>query len=316
MKKKIIVILVFTLFFTPVLAETSLGEKLKGRILLSVEENGEAWYINPNNLNRYYLGRPNDAFNILKNLGEGISNEDLNKIPVGLIDANEKDSDNDGLSDNLEIALGTDINKKDTDNDGYDDKDEIENNYDPVKKDLQQIDKEFTKKHLGKIFLQTEKNGEAWYIDPVSQKRYYLSRPNIAFEIMRQFGLGVKVKHLENIIKNKENEIPVTPTPPPVTINNGKDVIAKVVLAINNGDMENIKSFFTPEMGIIIEASLENMTDNNIFLFTDLLSGAKLISSNSSKLAYKSLVSFGEEYNEYFFDVEKQEDDSWLISKL
>lgn len=52
-------------------------EKLKGKILLQVESNGEAWYINPDNQKRYYLGRPEEAFNIMRELGLGISNKDF-----------------------------------------------------------------------------------------------------------------------------------------------------------------------------------------------------------------------------------------------
>ncbi len=47
--------------------------KLSGRILLQVEQNGEAWYVNPDNQKRYFLGRPADAFALMRELGLGIS---------------------------------------------------------------------------------------------------------------------------------------------------------------------------------------------------------------------------------------------------
>ena len=59
---------------------SGLAENLKGKILLQVEENGEAWYVYPNNLQRYYLGRPADAFNVMSNLGLGISEKDFNNL--------------------------------------------------------------------------------------------------------------------------------------------------------------------------------------------------------------------------------------------
>jgi plastocyanin len=66
----------------------SLGAKLSGRILLAVQANGEAWYINPVNQQRYFLGRPSDAFNLMRQLGLGISNKDFNsfngKAPIRL----------------------------------------------------------------------------------------------------------------------------------------------------------------------------------------------------------------------------------------
>jgi LPXTG-site transpeptidase (sortase) family protein len=56
--------------------------RLSGRILLRVEQSGEAYYVFPDNLKMYYLGRPADAFRIMRELGLGIKNEDLNKIPI------------------------------------------------------------------------------------------------------------------------------------------------------------------------------------------------------------------------------------------
>jgi hypothetical protein len=47
---------------------------------LQVEKNGEAWYINPNDLKRYFLGRPTDAFNIMRTLGLGISNANFDNL--------------------------------------------------------------------------------------------------------------------------------------------------------------------------------------------------------------------------------------------
>jgi hypothetical protein len=54
--------------------------KLSGKILLKVEGNGEAYYVNPVDLKMHYLGRPADAFALMRELGLGITNENLNKI--------------------------------------------------------------------------------------------------------------------------------------------------------------------------------------------------------------------------------------------
>jgi hypothetical protein len=48
-----------------------------GKILLAVEGHGEAWYINPPDQKRYYLGRPYDAFQVMRGLAIGISNADF-----------------------------------------------------------------------------------------------------------------------------------------------------------------------------------------------------------------------------------------------
>jgi len=57
--------------------------RLSGMILLDVEQNGEAYYIYPGDLRKYYLGRPADAFRIMSQLGQGISNVGLVDIPTG-----------------------------------------------------------------------------------------------------------------------------------------------------------------------------------------------------------------------------------------
>ncbi|PIV52004.1 hypothetical protein COS18_01015, partial [Candidatus Falkowbacteria bacterium CG02_land_8_20_14_3_00_36_14] len=57
-------------------------KNLSGRILLRVEANGEAYYVNPTDLKMYYLGRPADAFKVMREKGLGITNEDLNTISV------------------------------------------------------------------------------------------------------------------------------------------------------------------------------------------------------------------------------------------
>lgn len=68
----------FFLCFVPsASAQTTFSQRLKGSILLSVEENGEAWYVNPTDEKRYYLGRPADAFNIMRGLGIGVSLKDM-----------------------------------------------------------------------------------------------------------------------------------------------------------------------------------------------------------------------------------------------
>ncbi len=60
--------------------DKNLSNKLSGRIILQVEANGEAWYLNPENNKRYFLGRPEDAFNVMRELGLGISNKDFETL--------------------------------------------------------------------------------------------------------------------------------------------------------------------------------------------------------------------------------------------
>lgn len=79
MKLRIFIILIVSLALVigrPSDADAkSIVEATKGKILLQVQEHGEAWYVYPVNLKRYYLGRPVDAFNVMRNLGLGVSEQ-------------------------------------------------------------------------------------------------------------------------------------------------------------------------------------------------------------------------------------------------
>nr|MDA3802698.1 hypothetical protein [Patescibacteria group bacterium] len=63
--------------------ENSIPSRFAGQILLRVENNGEAYYVNPKTLEMNYLGRPADAFRIMRELALGISNDNIRQIQVG-----------------------------------------------------------------------------------------------------------------------------------------------------------------------------------------------------------------------------------------
>lgn len=158
MNKKVLILLFLLIFcyFPLFKVSASVASNLSGRILLDVERNGEAWYVYPENNKRYYLGRPQDAFKVMRELGLGINELDFQKIASA------------GMEVEGDLVL--------------------------------------TKKLSGKIILQVEKNGEAWYVEPLSLKKYYLGRPDDAFAIMRELGLGINKKDLSYINKNIFNE--------------------------------------------------------------------------------------------------------------
>ncbi len=146
-------ILVFIFTFAQVASATSLAVKLSGKILLNVDQDGEAWYVYPENNKRYFLGRPQDAFDLMRELGLGIKEIDFQNLV--------KDTMPDDISGDVELA----------------------------------------KKLSGKIILQVEKNGEAWYVNPVDLRIYFLGRPKDAFEIMRKLSLGISRENLAKIHK-------------------------------------------------------------------------------------------------------------------
>ncbi|MDD5071734.1 MAG: hypothetical protein PHQ42_03295, partial [Patescibacteria group bacterium] len=159
----------------------------------------EAYYISPSRQQMYYLGRPDDAFSVMREQGIGISNANLEKIPIGLGNLSGVDSDGDGLPDIFEDAIGTDKNKKDSDGDGYGDKEEVVAGFNPTGEGKMNFDNNFSVAQAGKIFLQVERNGEAWYVNPADKKRYFLGRPADAFDVMRNLGLGISNSNFSSL---------------------------------------------------------------------------------------------------------------------
>ncbi len=127
-------VIMLSAFLTPglLMSPAEAATNLNGRILLQVQANGEAWYVNPLNSSRYYLGRPDDAFNVMRSLGLGVTNSDLEKFKVSA----------------------------------------------PARLS-------------GRILLQVQDKGQAYYLSPTDLKLYYLGRPTDAFNVMRSLGLGI-----------------------------------------------------------------------------------------------------------------------------
>ncbi|MBU1202775.1 hypothetical protein KKH39_01900 [Patescibacteria group bacterium] len=204
--------------------------RLRGYILLQVQENGEAWYVNPTEDARIYMKNGTVAYSVMANLGLGISNDDLAKIPVGLEKRFECiDNDGDGLCNKLEEGLETDFNDNDSDNDGYDDGTEILNNYNPLGLGRLNYDYALANRLKGRIVLQVQKRGQAWYINPNDGKRYYLRDGEAAYQIMRFLSLGISNSDLARIPVSSFDIIDNVITPP--DSGNGSDNPAE-----NSGD--------------------------------------------------------------------------------
>jgi hypothetical protein len=202
MFKKIFVVSIIGFFcVTSVASAETLAERLKGTILLQVEANGEAWYIDPVTLQRSYLKDGAVAYSALREFGLGIKNSDLNKIPVGVESRfADTDTDGDGLSNQLEEGLKTD---PDTDGDAILDGWEVLHaNTNPLGSGSLVYDTALINRLKGRILLQVESHGESWYLNPKDGKRYYMKDGDAAYQIMRFLSLGITNANLALIPVN------------------------------------------------------------------------------------------------------------------
>ncbi len=61
--------------------DSALATRMHGRILLQVEEHGEAWYVRSKDSKRYYMKDGTAAYSIMRFFSQGITDADLAKIP-------------------------------------------------------------------------------------------------------------------------------------------------------------------------------------------------------------------------------------------
>ncbi len=120
-------------------ADGRLAQRLRGMILLQVENNGEAWYVNPDDQNKYFLSSPSRAFALMQKLGLGATHAFLTEYTT------------------------------------YPD---------------------FVS---GKILIDVDDSGKAYYIYPGDKHAYYLGKPSDAFSVMRNLGLGITNENIRKI---------------------------------------------------------------------------------------------------------------------
>ena len=68
-----------------VCSTNTLANQVKGRILLQVEQHGEAWYVHPETCYMIYMEDGDAAYDIMRFLSLGITNWDLADIPAGTV---------------------------------------------------------------------------------------------------------------------------------------------------------------------------------------------------------------------------------------
>lgn len=196
----LIIVLISFFYFPKKAIASDLPFKLRGQFLLQVEDKGQAWYVDTLNGARYFISSPESSNQFLQQFGLGVKNSDLAKIPIA-VDARliTQDSDGDGLDNRLEIALGTDPFIADSDGDSHPDGLELTHHFNPLGPGRLELDLDFAKRLRGRILLQVESKGEAWYVDPVNYQRYYIPDGQALFKIITILGQGISDNNLDLI---------------------------------------------------------------------------------------------------------------------
>ncbi|MFA6393885.1 MAG: hypothetical protein WCW25_03380 [Patescibacteria group bacterium] len=333
--RKVLIIIIPVVIAGGFIARTSAAEyfieRLSGRIILQVESRGEAWYLNPANLKKYRLGQQPDFFEAIKKAGIGITDADIKKIPIGLIaETGIIDRDADGVPDKLEDALGTNPDNRDSDSDGYDDKTEIINGYSPLDRKKTVLDPIFSKKNAGRIFLQVENKGRAWYVNPLDNKKYLLSDAEDILAVVKRLGLGITNENFSKIVtsssgaeenhpeEENENNPDCADCENEAERNSPGDVMAGAAKAIRDGDAAEAVSYFTPQTQKLAKYTVDFLDKDGEFTLANMLLNAKLSQSSAEEYTYTNEIFFslGGYKVKVNYHVKKQPDGKWLLANL
>ncbi len=173
---------------------------LKGFFIIKPQDKGKIFYVSVKKPQLFFVADKEKLWQLIQEQGFGITNERLSAIPVQLLLAHQKDSDNDGLDDDFEKAFGTNPLQEDSDGDGFSDFAEIKNGYNPLLKNKAlRISYQVANLNKGKILLQVNDKGQAWYVNPQGLTRYYLSSPMVAWEIIKDLSVGISNKDFNDL---------------------------------------------------------------------------------------------------------------------
>jgi len=169
----------------------TLFARLAGRLLIQTESRGELWYVSAVDGRRHLIGSPDELHSLYRTEGLGAANALIRRIPLARDFASGPDADGDGLPDALEDAIGTDRMRADTDGDGFTDANEVRAGYDPTGPGRAVTDVRLARRLMGRILLQVESRGEAWYVNPSDGLRYYLGDPRETKPFLGKLALGI-----------------------------------------------------------------------------------------------------------------------------
>jgi len=220
--KRIIILIIVICLLVPCLGQAAMIDTVRGKILLQVQEHGEAWYVYPVNNSRYYLQDGEAAYQLMRNFGLGIADIDLNKIPAVKDTAEMKNK-----------ASSCGVNS-------------------------------LANKLKGKILLQVQQHGEAWYIYPLNCNRIYMADGQSAYDIMRYLGLGITNQNLSLIPVAKTSALVVNSAPKTSTADSasGYGKYEKKYIQTANGSFQiDVVEINLAEPGLQVVTDTANQQD-------------------------------------------------------
>ncbi|NMC51632.1 hypothetical protein GYA54_02805, partial [Candidatus Kuenenbacteria bacterium] len=164
-------------------ADPNFAKRLAGRLLLATEDRGRIFYIYPVNYKKYEVTFDN-MMSVLPSLAAGITNNDLNKIPINLESvSSDVDSDDDGFSDYSEVKYGYNPF--------------VASNPANRGNDKLSFDRTMAYQNRGRFLLQVEDRGRLWYVD-FSGQRWEITWAN-AMSVFPKLSLGITNADLAKI---------------------------------------------------------------------------------------------------------------------
>ncbi len=204
MKKIIAFILLLSFLIMPFKfadAVDNIGQRLRGRLLLAIQQGGAVYYVDNVNYQKHLIKWDN-ALPIFQQFALGITDEDLLKIPVAV----------ETIRENL-----------DSDSDSYTDRSELEHGFSPyipgAYQGRFQVDKNFANRLKNKFLLQVNQGGAIWYVDN-NGVRHNVRWSNLK-ALFEKLALGITNNDLSNIVTENNLQSPKysdTPQLTPISI--------------------------------------------------------------------------------------------------
>ena len=177
------------------------------------------------------------------------------------------------------------------------------------------------KRFGGYFLLVTNERGGLWYVDPQNFQRYQVTSTQNLLTLAKNNFRGIKDSLLNTFPTGHEKLVvilppistpPITPPPTPSTI------LGLAAEAVRQKNDQKALTYFTNGLKLGVEYGLNTFNNDSRLLFANLLSGATLYQDGATEKIYTIKTYFGMASSDVTlkFHIQKQLDNTWLISKI